>query len=476
MKAVIGLEVHVQLTGAGSKLFCGCKADYRGLPPNTNVCPVCLGLPGALPVPNRKAIILALAAAMALNCRIPNAIVFTRKHYFYPDLPKNYQITQFEKAGGSPVCTSGHLDYLDPDGWIWRRTRIRRINLEEDPGRSTYPGGSIVSSSVVLVDYNRSGVPLLEIVTEPDIPSPRAARAFVEYLLLTLEYIGAVNPRLEGAFRVDANISISGGERVEIKNIGSTLEVERALEYEYTRQKLIVERGGRIERETRHWDSERRLTKPLRHKEEEAEYLYMPDPDLPPILTKPLLAEARELITVNPATLLNEITSDGVSLQVAWSIVQVRTASSLYMKARKEVGDPRILARIIGVDYKGALREAGKDPYDPDNWPSPEVLAELANLASKGEYPPEAIRGIIIPRLVRDPQASLDKILPEKAEGLEEIVDQVLQENQKAVRDYLRGKIKAIDYLVGQVIRRLGKKAVDPRKIRTLILNKLEDK
>ena len=473
MRPVIGLEVHVQLTGAGSKLFCGCRADYRGMPPNTNVCPVCLGLPGALPVPNRRAAVQALAAAKALKCRIPGAIVFTRKHYFYPDLPKNYQITQFERAGGAPVCTSGVLEYLDPAGWEWRRARIRRINLEEDPGRSVYPGGSIVSSEEVLVDYNRSGVPLLEIVTEPDIPSPRAARAFVEYLLLTLEYIGAVNPRLEGAFRVDANISLPGGERVEVKNIGSTLEVERALEYEYKRQRLILERGGRVERETRHWDAQRRMTKPLRHKEEEAEYLYMPDPDLPPLLTRPLLGEAEALVAASPRRLLDEITGDGVPLEVAWSIVQARPAASLYMEARGRVRDPRVLARLVGVDYKGALREAGRDPYDPSNWPPAETMARLARLVEEGEYPPEAVRGLIIPGLVRDPRASLETVLPEKAEGLEAVVDEVIRGNPKAVQDYMSGKRRALDYLVGQVIRRLGRRAVDPREVRRLLEERL---
>ncbi len=476
MKPVIGLEVHVQLTGAGTKLFCSCDVDYRGKPPNTNVCPVCLGLPGALPVPNRRAVIQALATALLLNCRIPSAIVFTRKHYFYPDLPKNYQITQFERAGGSPVCTSGFLEYLDPDNWTWRTTRIRRINLEEDPGRSTYPGGSIVSSDTVLVDYNRSGVPLLEIVTEPDIPSPRSARAFVEYLLLNLEYIGAVNPRLEGAFRVDANISVEGGERVEIKNIGSTLEVERALYYEYKRQKLIIERGGKVERETRHWDAERRITRPLRHKEEEEEYLYMPDPDLPPLLTKPLLDEARKLLSIKPRTLLDMISNDGSPLQVAWSIVQVKPAANLYMITRNKVRDRRILARLIGIDYKGALREAGKDPYDPRNWPKPEIIARLADLVSTGEYPPEAIRGLVLPMLARNPNLNIEKILPEKAYGLEDIVDQVIATNTKAVRDYYSGKSKAVDYLVGQVIRRLGRKAVDPRHVRRLLIDKLEKK
>ena len=470
MKMKIGLEVHVQLTRAGTKLFCGCDSDYRVYATNENVCPVCLGLPGALPVPSKKAVILALAAAMIFNCRIPDAIVFTRKHYFYPDLPKNYQITQYEKAGGAPVCLGGEFEYLDPDTWEWRKVRIRRLNLEEDPGRSVYPEGSIVTSRHVLVDYNRSGVPLLEIVTEPDIPSPRAARAFVEYLLLSLEYIGAVNPRLEGAFRVDANISLEGGERVEIKNIGSTYEVEKALLYEYKRQKLLLENGGQVKRETRHWDAVRRVTKPLRHKEEEEEYLYMPDPDLPPVLTRPLISEAKERLVTLPRHVFEWMTSKGVSREVAWSIVQVQHAAQLYKEALTSGTDPRLLARFIGVDYKGALKDLQKDVHDPGNWPEPAVFRKLVEYVQTGAYPLEAITGIVIPKLAVNPQVNLESILPEKASNVEEVIRIVIKENRKAVNDYLSGRRKALDYLVGQVIRKVGKKAIDPRTVRELLI------
>lgn len=212
MKVTIGLEIHVQMSEAGSKLFCNCKADYRGLNVNTNVCPVCLGLPGALPVVSRRSVELALATSLALKCEIPKFIVFTRKHYFYPDLPKNYQISMIERAGGVPICRNGVISFLDPSRWEWKSCRIRRVNIEEDPGRTVYEEGGITGSPYALVDYNRSGVPLLEIVTEPDIETPRDARLLVEYLLLTLEYLGVTNPRLEGVFRVDANISLDGVE------------------------------------------------------------------------------------------------------------------------------------------------------------------------------------------------------------------------------------------------------------------------
>ncbi len=475
MSVRIGLEIHVQLSEAGTKLFCNCDSEYRKYKPNENVCPVCLGLPGALPVPGRRPVELALAAALALNCEPPRALVFTRKHYFYPDLPKNYQITQFEKVGGAPVCTGGYLDYLSPDDWEWRRVRIRRINLEEDPGRTVYEG-SILTSRYAYVDYNRSGVPLLEIVTEPDLRSPRDARVMVEYLLLTLEYLGATNPRLEGVFRVDANVSVEGGERVEIKNIGSTLDVEKALRYEINRQRLVLERGGRVERETRHWDAERGVTKPLRYKEEEEEYLYFPDPDLPPVLiTSELLEAARRRVEEwSPRRVYEEILGLGVKREVAWSITSVPAAAKTYLSAVKAGGDPGILARIVGVDLKGELREQGRDPYDPASWPDPGKLAELSLLVAKGEYTYDAIRGLVLPRLASNPAASLKEVLPEKVEDLEPLVDEVLREEEKAVKDYLSGKKKALNYLVGAVMRRARKRALDPRKARELLLKKLE--
>lgn len=470
----IGLEIHVQLSEAGTKLFCDCDSEYRKYRPNENVCPVCLGLPGALPVPGRRPVELALAAALALNCKPPRALVFTRKHYFYPDLPKNYQITQFEKVGGAPVCTGGYLDYLNPDDWSWRRVRIRRINLEEDPGR-TYYEGTILTSRYAYVDYNRSGVPLLEIVTEPDLRSPRDARVMVEYLLLTLEYLGATNPRLEGVFRVDANVSIEGGERVEIKNIGSTLDVERALKYEINRQRLIIERGGRVQRETRHWDAERGVTKPLRYKEEEEEYLYFPDPDLPPLLvTGDLLENVRSRLGWSPKKVYEEIVSKGVKREVAWSITSIPAASKLYLEAVKAGGDPKILARMIGVDLKGELRERGKDPYEPVNWPDAGKLARLSKLVEKGEYTYDSIKGLVIPKLVSNPRASLDEILPQKVGDITPLVEEVLRSEKTAVQDYLAGKEKALNYLVGAVMRRARRRALDPRRVRSELLKRLE--
>lgn len=474
MRAIIGLEIHVQISGAGTKLFCDCKADYRGLKPNTNVCPVCLGLPGALPVVNRRAVELALAASLAFDCNIPKYIVFTRKHYFYPDLPKNYQISMFEKAGGIPICRDGIVTFPDPSTWEWRECRIRRINIEEDPGRTEYEEGGITRSPYALVDYNRSGVPLLEIVTEPDLRSPREARSLVEYLMLTLEYLGVTNPRLEGVFRVDANASIEGGERVEVKNIGSILDVEKALTYEITRQTMIVKSGGRVERETRHWDAARGVTRPLRHKEYEEEYLYFPDPDLPPILLRDdMIERASKLAEENPRKYFEMMTNMMIPKDLAWSIVTVKHSALLFVQSVKLGADPQVIARIIAVDYKGELRELGKDPHDPRNWPPPETIYALSKLVTENIYTYDTVKGLMLPKIALNPTVDVSSITMEKAEDIEPIIDEVLRAEEKAVKDYFSGKSQALNYLVGAVIRKIGKRAVDPRAIRRAIEERL---
>ncbi len=467
---MIGLEIHVQLTNSPTKLFCQCKAEYRQYPPNTNVCPVCLGMPGALPVVQQVPLVYSVAASYALGCKPNPMIIFTRKHYFYPDLPKNYQITEFEGAHGAPVCRNGIFRYLDPNTWEWKKVRIRRINLEEDPGRSTYDKGGITRSPYVRVDYNRSGVPLLEIVTEPDLRSPREARALVEYLLLTLEYMGIMNPRLEGAFRVDSNISIGGGERVEVKNIGSTLDVERAIKYEILRQSKIVETGGVIARETRHWDSIKGITVPLRRKEEEEEYLYFPDPDLPPVpITSQIKRKAANLLRLTPADVYREITGYGVKREIAWSITLVPALAKLYLRAVSLAKDKVLTAKLVGVDLKGELKEKGIEYPDENLLPKPETIAQLVNMVVDKELPYDTVKGIVIPRIVDNPRANLDEVVPKKASISEDLIIRILKEHSRAVCDYFQGKRKALNYLVGIVIRTLGKVAVDPRELRNII-------
>ena len=277
---MIGLEVHIQLSNLKTKLFCSCSNDYRGAEPNSYVCPICLGLPGSLPVVNRKVIDFATRLAIALKCKINQKFWFFRKQYFYVDLAKGFQISQYNKAGGRAFADGGNITIkLNSHK---KDIILNRIHLEEDPARLVHKG-SIATSPYTLVDYNRSGVCLIEIVTEPVISSPEEARELLKQLKSIVQYSGISNLDLEGSVRVDANISIKGYERSEVKNINSFKEVERALRHEIIRQKNLLKRGKQLIQETRHWDDKRRITISLRTKEFEADYRYFPEQDLVPI-------------------------------------------------------------------------------------------------------------------------------------------------------------------------------------------------
>src|SRR5512136_1128046 len=278
-QVIVGLEVHCQLD-TKSKLFCGCSTDYRSDGPNTHVCPICLGLPGTMPALNRKAIEYAMKVAKALNCTVLHESEFSRKNYFYPDLDKAYQITQYDK----PLAEGGYLE-IEADEGGEKRIRITRIHVEEDPGRLVHMGNA-ERGRYSLVDYTRAGIPLIEIVSEPDMRSPKEARKFLNKLRATLEYLGVFDSEKEGSLRVDANISIVGNERVEVKNITSYKGVEKALTFEMTRQKNLIRRGQKIERETRHYLETRGITQSARSKEQEHDYRYFPEPVLRPLRVK----------------------------------------------------------------------------------------------------------------------------------------------------------------------------------------------
>ena len=270
----IGLEIHCQLTKLKSKLFCSCKANYREFEPNHNICPVCMGLPGSLPKLNQKAVESATSIAMALRCETPEKIAFFRKNYFYPDLPKNFQITQLNVYGDMSIGGEGYVSVEN------KKIKIRRIQLEEDPGRIIYEGAS-ERTKITLIDYNRAGTPLVEIVTDPDFESPRQVRVFLNILSDLLENLGVAEPGLEGAMRADGNVSIEGGNKVEIKNIGSFHDLEKALHFEITRQQSLFERDIEIAQETRHWDDRRKITVSSRSKEEDQDYRYFLENDIP---------------------------------------------------------------------------------------------------------------------------------------------------------------------------------------------------
>ena len=270
----IGLEIHCQLTNLESKLFCSCKANYREFSPNTNICPICIGLPGTLPMLNKKAVEKSTMISMALNCKIPKKIAFFRKNYFYPDLPKNFQITQLDAYGPTSI---GHDGKITIEG---KEIRIRRIQIEEDPGRLIYEGAS-EKTQITLVDYNRAGTPLVEIVTEPDFETPKQVRVFLNILVDLLSNIGVSDTTLEGALRADGNVSVEGGNKVEIKNVSSFHDLEKAIHFELTRQQSLVDRKIPVISETRQWDDKRKITVSARTKEEEQDYRFFLEGDIP---------------------------------------------------------------------------------------------------------------------------------------------------------------------------------------------------
>ena len=289
----IGLEIHCQLTNLQTKLFCDCLSNYRNSPPNENTCPICLGLPGTLPLLNKRAVEFASMISMAFNCNIPAEISFYRKNYFYPDLPKNYQTTQYNSYELSSIGYEGSIEFVGDSksktnqvNHSEERSKIRitRVQLEEDPGKITYEEDKSAANNYSLIDYNRAGVSLVEIVTEPDFTSPIAVRTFLNEIVNLFEYLGVTDPSLEGSVRCDVNVSVGGGKKVEIKNISSFKEVEKSIYYEVTRQKTLIMHEIDIKSETRHWDEKRKVTVGARSKEEEEEYRYFPEPDIPRII------------------------------------------------------------------------------------------------------------------------------------------------------------------------------------------------
>ncbi len=341
LRVKIGLEIHCQLTGLQSKLFCSCSCNYRELEPNKNICPVCCGLPGTLPLINKAAVESASMISLALNCRMPENIMFYRKNYFYPDLPKNFQLTQYNVYGISSIGVEGSLKYGE------KSSRIRRVQLEEDPGRLVYESEGInIASSYTLIDYNRAGISLVEIVTEPDFTDPKDVRAFLNKITSVIEHLGVCNTKLEGSVRCDANISMQGGKRVEIKNVGSFKEVEKALNYEIARQRTMSMHDIKIEAETRHWDDMRKVTKQSRAKEEEQDYRYFPEPDIPTIL---LGKEYCASIDIKMPELPDErknrfIENYGLSNHIAQVLIDNKELADFFESAVKIYSSPKEIA------------------------------------------------------------------------------------------------------------------------------------
>ncbi len=452
----IGLEIHCQLTKLESKLFCTCRAYYRDFEPNTNICPVCVGLPGSLPRLNREAVRWAVKIAMALGCRTPERMAFFRKNYFYPDLPKNFQITQTNLYGETCAGSGGAKRIGDRD------IRIRRVQLEEDPGRIIYSGSS-EKTQITLVDYNRAGTPLVEIVTEPDFEEPRQVREFLMILSDLLENLQVSDPGLEGAMRADGNVSVSGGSKVEVKNVNSFHDLEKALRYEIARQQSLVERGITVEQETRHWDDRRKITVPARSKEGEMDYRYLLEGDIPWIrISSAVLDHLKRSMPESISSRRERyVTKYGIVRQVADVLSSDRYYSDLFEEAH-DASNAREVANIITTDLMGLIDTREKRRRSRLTGAHLRSLAGaiLSRKISRSSAKTALQEMVRTGRDLAEISAKLDLGGISDASKLEKIIDEVIQENSGALGQAGKNP-QIINYLVGRVMQKTGGRA-DP--------------
>ncbi len=476
-EAVIGLEVHTELQ-TKTKIFCSCRTSF-GADPNTNVCPVCLGLPGVLPVLNKKVLEYAVRAGLALNCEISRFSKFDRKNYYYPDLPKNFQTSQFDL----PICEHGYLD-VEVEGEK-RRIRITRAHMEEDAGKLVHHGTSITDSDYSLVDYNRTGTPLLEIVSEPDMRSAKEAVAYMEKMRAILQYVGISDCRMEeGSLRCDANVSVRPvgqkelGTKTEIKNINSFKGVERAIEYEAMRQAELLEDGGKVVQETRTWDEKEGVTKSMRTKEEANDYRYFPEPDLVPFTVSDEYIEniRKSLPELPDARKERYMKEFGLSSEDAVFMTNDKATADYFEAAVYAGADPKACVNWLMGEFASQLStdgiEIAKAPVSAEN------LAALLKLISKGTISGKIAKKVFATMWKEG--GNPEEIV--KAQGLVQIsdtaelsklVDEVVGKNPKAVEDFKAGKKKAVGALVGQIMKATKGKA-NPRVINELLNKKLQ--
>jgi aspartyl-tRNA(Asn)/glutamyl-tRNA(Gln) amidotransferase subunit B len=477
-ETVIGLECHVELS-TRTKMFCGCRNEF-GAPPNSNVCPVCLGLPGSLPVPNEKAIESIVRIGLALGSTIAPDSLFHRKNYFYPDMPKNYQISQYDL----PVCVGGRLE-IEVEGR--RRTiGVTRVHMEEDTGKTTHvgAGGRIGQAEYALVDYNRAGVPLVECVSEPDLRSAEEARAYLNELRATLEALDVSDVRMEeGSLRCDANISTRRagetalGTKVEIKNLNSVRSLERALRYEEERQRAALERGEPLVQETRHFDEETGATHTLRSKEEAFDYRYFPEPDLPPLeperaWVKGLEAELPELPAARRERYVTEV---GLRPEQA-RILAGSPAAGGFLEATIALGaDPASAANWITQDLAGLLNTARTELAAARV--TPRHVADLVALVADGTISSTGAKQVLEEAFETGDAAGaiverrgLRQVVD--ASALEAWVDEAIAENPGPVEQFRGGKEGALNAVLGQVMKKSGNSA-NPKAVRELLLQRL---
>ncbi|MEI7904736.1 MAG: Asp-tRNA(Asn)/Glu-tRNA(Gln) amidotransferase subunit GatB [Candidatus Firestonebacteria bacterium] len=475
---VIGLEVHVQLK-TNSKLFCGCSTEF-GAGQNTHTCPVCLGLPGVLPVANKKAVELAMLAALALKCEVQKYAKFDRKNYFYPDLPKNYQTSQKD----NPFSLKGFLE-IEVEGKK-RIIGVTRAHLEEDAGKLVHigAGGQIGAAEESLVDLNRTGMPLLEIVSEPDLRSPLEAYEYLLAMKSILRYIGVSDCDMEkGTLRCDANVSLMEkgaakfGEKVEIKNLNSFKNVQKALEYEVGRQTLALENGEKLIQETRLYNADENVTYNMRTKEEAHDYRYFPEPDLVPFtITDAMIAELSKKLVELPSARKSRFVSEyGLPAYDAGVLTASKETADYFEACVKLYNKPKAISNLVMVDLGALLKEAkleiSASPVKPENIVKLVKLVEDAVISSK-------ISKTVIDEMFKtgkDPETivkekGLVQITDEGA--IAEAVDKVLAANPKATADFHAGNERALGSLVGQVMKATGGKA-NPQTVNKLLKQRL---
>ncbi len=488
-KPTIGLEIHTELK-TNSKMFCSCKNNPDETRPNYNVCPICMAHPGTLPVANEEAIKEVIKTGLALNCEIAKESKFDRKNYFYPDLPKGYQISQYDQ----PLCGRGFLEVgdrnpLSPEALARRRIGITRIHLEEDTGSLAHPEGENYS----LVNYNRAGVPLMELVTEPDITSGKEARKFAEELQLILRYLNVSDANMEkGQMRVEVNISVSKtekfGTKVEIKNLNSFRVVEKAVDFEIARQTELLEAGEKVVQETRGWNDKKEITFSQREKEEAHDYRYFPEPDLPPMnfdedFINKIKNEIMELPEQKRERFKKEFGLDENSIEF---FITNKDLSEYYEKVvsefeewtrEEESGEAHIkvsklLANYLISDVKGLL--GGAEFVEDDFKITPENFAEFVKMIYKGEISSKVAKMVLLEMFNTGKDPS--DIVKENNWGqmkddgeLEKIVREVIEKNPKVVADFKAGKQNAMQFLVGQVMA-VTRGTANPDKVRELLL------
>jgi aspartyl-tRNA(Asn)/glutamyl-tRNA(Gln) amidotransferase subunit B len=473
---VIGLEVHVQLLTA-TKIFCGCSTHF-GDPPNTNVCPICLGMPGALPALNQRAVEFAVLAATALNCRINETSIFARKNYFYPDLPKGYQISQYDK----PLAEFGYIEIKTTNGP--KKIGITRVHLEEDAGKSLHDGLPD-SGEWTSIDLNRSGVPLIEVVSEPDIASPDEAWEYLTRLKEIILYTGVSDCNMEeGSLRADANISIRPrgqrefGTKTEVKNVNSFRYIRQALEYEIERHEQVLESGGKISQETRLYNSAEGKTYSMRSKEQAHDYRYFPEPDLLPLVVDEkwrtaIVAELPELPEARRARLVSQY---GITEYDAATLTSTRSLADQFEEAAGAAKNPKRVANLVQGELMGRLKAKGLEIEQSPI--SMKGVALSADLVESG-----AISGKILKDLYdlafergQDFAAIYEKEKPQQitdTAAIERIIDEVIAASPKQLEQYRGGKKTVISYFVGQVMK-ASKGQANPGLVNELLGKKLE--